>query len=39
MKPGRLLILFSLILLACSSGKQAYERGDYYGAVMKAVQR
>ncbi|SHG50145.1 hypothetical protein SAMN04488109_0549 [Chryseolinea serpens] len=39
MKPGRLLILFSIILLACSSGKQAYERGDYYGAVMKAVQR
>jgi hypothetical protein len=39
MKPGRVLILFSLILLACSSGKQAYERGDYYGAVMKAVQR
>ncbi|HEY5747112.1 MAG TPA: hypothetical protein VIU12_13595 [Chryseolinea sp.] len=39
MKPGRLLILFSLILLACSSGKQAYERGDYYGAVVKAVQR
>jgi hypothetical protein len=39
MKPGRLLFLFSLILLACSSGKQAYERGDYYGAVMKAVQR
>jgi hypothetical protein len=39
MKPGRVLILFSLILLACSSGKQAFERGDYYGAVMKAVQR
>jgi len=39
MKPGRVFILFSLVLLACSSGKQAYERGDYYGAVMKAVQR
>jgi hypothetical protein len=39
MKPGRVLFLFSLVLLACSSGKQAYERGDYYGAVMKAVQR
>jgi len=39
MKPGRVLLLFSLVLLACSSGKQAYERGDYYGAVMKAVQR
>jgi len=39
MKPGRVLILFSLVLLACSSGKQAYERGDYYGAVMKAVSR
>ena len=36
---GRVFILFSLVLLACSSGKQAYERGDYHGAVLKAVQR
>lgn len=40
MRSGRLLV-FSLIvfLSACSSGKKAYERGDYYGAVSKAVNR
>ncbi|MDL5050853.1 hypothetical protein QQ054_33175 [Oscillatoria amoena NRMC-F 0135] len=27
------------VLLGCSSGKQAYERGDYYGAVMQAIGR
>jgi hypothetical protein len=26
-------------LTSCSSGKKAYERGDYYGAVMKSIQR
>lgn len=25
--------------MACSSGKKAYERGDYYDAVLKSVQR
>jgi len=40
MKGGNLLIaLVILIFAACSSGKQAYERGDYYGAVMKSVSR
>lgn len=40
MKPGNLLIALSvLFLFACSSGKQAFERGDYYGAVMKSVNR
>ncbi len=40
MNPGRLLILIGIIALtACSSGKKAYERGDYYGAVMQAVAR
>lgn len=40
MKPGHLLITFCvLIMFACSSGKKAYERGDYYGAVMKSVSR
>jgi hypothetical protein len=35
------LPVFVLIVLvcACSSGKKAYERGDYYGAVSKAVNR
>lgn len=37
----RHLLIFSLlgILAACSSGKKAYERGDYYGAVTKAITR
>lgn len=40
MKTGHLLaVLLILLLSACSSGKKAYERGDYYGAVMKAVNR
>ncbi|MBL0743618.1 hypothetical protein [Chryseolinea lacunae] len=40
MNTGRVLTLLSLLtLLACSSGKQAFERGDYYGAVMKSVSR
>jgi hypothetical protein len=40
MRIGLLLTLIVTILLsACSSGKKAYERGDYYGAVMKAVSR
>jgi hypothetical protein len=33
------LYLLALVLLGCSSGKQAYERGDYYGAVMQAIGR
>lgn len=28
-----------LILSSCSSGKKAYEQGDYYAAVLKAVNR
>lgn len=40
MKSGRILIALSLLIaLACSSGKKAYERGDYYEAVMKSVSR
>ncbi len=39
MKIGRLLIILSLTLAACSSGKKAYEHGDYYGAVIQAVTR
>lgn len=31
---------FLIFLLAgCSSGKKAYERGDYYGSVMQSIQR
>src|SRR5688572_17254055 len=40
MNPGRLLILIAVVFVtACSSGKKAYERGDYYEAVMQAVAR
>lgn len=40
MKPGYLLVFTVItVLSACSSGKKAYERGDYYSAVMKAITR
>lgn len=40
MKVANLLIAVSVIMaFACSSGKQAFERGDYYGAIMKSVNR
>lgn len=34
-------ILFSLLIVVagCSSGKKAYQKGDYYSAVVKAVDR
>jgi hypothetical protein len=37
----RRLLLWSLLLIvaACSSGKKAYERGDYYDAVNKSIVR
>jgi hypothetical protein len=31
--------LFALLFFGCSSGKKAYERGNYYEAVMKSVNR
>ena len=40
MKLGHLSVFALIIVLSsCSSGKKAYERGDYYGAVMKAINR
>ncbi len=40
MTPLRQLSIFVLfIVLGCSSGKKAYERGDYYGAVLQSVER
>lgn len=37
---SHLLIWTLLIVIAgCSSGKKAYERGDYYGAVLKSITR
>lgn len=40
MRSGHLLFFTLVVILsACSSGKKAYERGDYYSAVSKAVNR
>lgn len=40
MKYVPLLLLSVVILItSCSSGKKAYERGDYYGAVLQSVER
>jgi hypothetical protein len=39
MKSSLLTLICACLLFACSSGKKAYERGDYYGAVMKSVSR
>ena len=40
MKSGHSYITLSLLfIMACSSGKKAYERGDYFEAVMKSVNR
>jgi hypothetical protein len=40
MNLRRLGFYFLILLMAgCSSGKKAYERGDYYGSVMKSIQR
>ncbi|HEX5171523.1 MAG TPA: hypothetical protein VFW11_20235 [Cyclobacteriaceae bacterium] len=40
MNLQRLGFYFLIIGVAgCSSGKKAYERGDYYGSVMKSIQR
>jgi len=32
-------VIISLLLISCSTGKKAYERGDYYNATLKAVNR
>ncbi len=39
MKKTIFLILPVLVLFACSTGKKAMEKGDYFSAVSKAVQR
>jgi hypothetical protein len=33
------VLIISLLLISCSTGKKAYERGDYYNATIKAVHR
>lgn len=32
-------IILSLILFSCTTGKKAFERGDYYSATLQAVNR
>jgi hypothetical protein len=39
MRVSVILIISSCLLLSCSTGKKAYERGDYYTATLKAVSR
>lgn len=40
MKAGHLLVACLIVIAGgCSSGKKAYEKGDYYGAVMKSITR
>jgi hypothetical protein len=39
MKPRLLIWASFLIVAACSSGKQAFERGDYFDAVTKSINR
>ena len=34
-----LMAVFIVQIMACSSGKRLFEKGDYDGAVMKASQR
>jgi hypothetical protein len=33
------LLIVTIVVASCSSGKQAYEKGNYYEAVMKAINR
>jgi hypothetical protein len=35
----RLSVVLFFVSMACSSGKRAYERGDYYDAVLKSINR
>jgi hypothetical protein len=40
MKLRNIVVLcLALIIVACSSGKKAYEHGDYYDAVLQSIKR
>jgi hypothetical protein len=39
MKSRLLFLAVIVFFLGCSSGKKAFEHGDYYGAVMKSINR
>lgn len=34
-----ILLLFPMLLISCSSGEKALQRGDYFSAITKAVER
>ncbi len=38
-KHHLLILLLPLVLFSCSSGKKALQRGDYYQAISKAIER
>jgi hypothetical protein len=38
-KPATFLIISILVLASCSSGKKALQKGDYFSAIAKAVDR
>lgn len=38
-KINLILVLFPLLLFSCSSGKKALQKGNYYDAITKAVER
>jgi hypothetical protein len=38
-KPVTILILSILFLASCSSGKKALQKGDYFSAILKSVDR
>ena len=37
--PTSLIVVCLFLVIGCSSGKKAYEKGNYYEAVIKSVQR
>lgn len=39
MKSSTYLLFICLVLFSCSSGKKAFEQGNYYEAVLKSVNR
>lgn len=39
LKKIRLIILFPLIVISCSTGKKALQKGNYYDAITKAAER
>lgn len=38
-KKHLLVFLFPIVMFSCSTGKKALQKGNYYGAISKAVER